>query len=80
MDTEHGEAPYTHQPGHCGEEGEPVLISDEYLLNLMENPDEMVLKYGPIGKMLVHWKEVFQTVYLRESSYTRIYQVPLWLL
>jgi hypothetical protein len=52
MDTEHGDAPYTHQPGHCGEEGNPVLISDDYLINLMEMPDEMVLKYGPIGKVL----------------------------
>jgi len=54
MDTEHGDAPYTHQPGRCGEEGEPILISDEYLINLMENTDEMIVKYGPIGKVLTH--------------------------
>merc|ERR1719228_1408241 len=52
MDTEHGDAPYTHQPGRCGEEGNPVLISDDYLINLMEMPDEMIVKYGPIGKVL----------------------------
>ena len=52
MDTEHGDAPYTHQSGRCGEEGEPILISDDYLINLMEIPDEMVLKYGPIGTIL----------------------------
>jgi len=52
MDTEHGDAPYTHQPGRCGEEGNPVLISDDYLIELMNNKDEMIVKYGPIGKVL----------------------------
>ena len=47
-----GEVPYTHQPGGCMEEGHPVVISDEYLLNLMdaEALDDTILKYGPIGK------------------------------
>jgi len=52
MNAEHGEAPYTHQPGHCGEEGNPVLISDRYLFGLMDSRDEMILKYGPIGNVL----------------------------
>jgi len=53
-DKEMGEVPYTHQPGGCMEEGHPVVISDEYLINIMdaEALDDTIIKYGPIGNVL----------------------------
>ena len=78
MDTEHGDAPYTHQPGRCGEEGNPILISDRYLIDLMESQDEMILKYGPIGNKLTLKWSCMSIDLSRQSSYTGVHKVPLW--
>ena len=46
----YGNTPYTLQTGDCGEEGEYIQISDEFI----ENYGSMENMFGPGGQVFVH--------------------------
>ena len=46
----YGNTPYTLQTGDCGEEGEYIQISDEFI----KDYDSMENMFGPAGQVFVH--------------------------
>ncbi|XP_076809993.1 calcium-activated chloride channel regulator 3A-1-like [Clavelina lepadiformis] len=45
----HGDEPYTMQYGECGEPGEYIHITPDFILN-----DDVIENYGPKGKTMIH--------------------------